>query len=627
MFLTACYIVKNESRNLAESLATIRPLADRIIVVDTGSKDDTAEVARSFDAEVLPFAWQDDFAAARNYALDHVPSSADREDWILFLDADESLPHAAGFRAMVERLASARPAAEGVLLTLVNVDADAEDLEIGRFHALRLWRHRPQYRYRGAIHEALVDVRTGRPPEPCVVDDAFLVRHTGYSSARVRQKLLRNLVMLKAEVRAHGEQPLTLRYFADCYYGLRQYAQAAAYARRALDAHVATVAGDRDLYDVLLRSLQKLGRPLAEQQAVVDEALAHLAGAAQAEFLGWRGRLRLAAGDAAGAHEDIAKSLSYAADDADAGSSGWAAAQAELAAADASALLSLGRRTEAGQQAMRALASNPYDEAALAVLADILPDAAAFLAQVLPFYRTVQHGASFVADFAERQMLPELRVAAAAPLADDERAGRAPVTSLFAQAAAGDDAALSDGLPAVAAQAVQELFAALVQLQAPERQAQPERVAAWQASLPAAMQHLLACLQSPETEALQPGDADAFFTGLAALDGLATEDALLPYARLAAGLGTDAVLRTAHWLHDRRMERAAFDLLQRVPSEALADDETAADFWYLAGRALHALGEAGARECFERAQAAGCQNPRLAFYLSWTGEQGKEQEA
>ena len=86
MYLTACYITKNESRNLSTSLATVAPIADRIVVVDTGSTDDTVEIARRCGAEVLSFPWQDDFAAARNFALDHaVPSEtpADPDRWIL----------------------------------------------------------------------------------------------------------------------------------------------------------------------------------------------------------------------------------------------------------------------------------------------------------------------------------------------------------------------------------------------------------------------------------------------------------------------------------------------------------------------------------------------------------------
>lgn len=627
MFLTVCYITKNESQNLAESLATVASLADDILVVDTGSTDDTIFVAQRFGATVLSFAWCDDFSAARNFALDHVPAVADPDHWLLFLDADESFFAPAGFRTWLEHLSAEQSEVEGVLMTRVEVDADAEELEISRSQMLRLWRHRPCYRYRGTIHETLVDMRTGRVPAPCAVDRHFLLRHTGYSSVRVREKLVRNYEMLMEQARQQGEQPLTARYLAETCYGLRRYEEAAAYARRAIAAHVATVAGDRELYDLLLRSLRQLGRPLAEQQAVVDEALLQFSGTVRAEFVGWQGRLRLAAGDAAGAHEALSACLaelsagSGKAENLETGSSGAVADLPELYAADAQALLALGQQDAAEKQAIAALMSNPYTEEALLVLSACQPDAKTLLDRVLPLYPSEAKGASFLADFAERRMLPALRTAAAAHLSAGERLERASVTELFAQAADGDLAGLMQGLPRLAGQAVQQLFAALVLLPEGRRRAQPERAAEWQAALPAPMRRLIGCLYVAEP--LEDGDEGVFFTGLDALDGFASEAQLLPYARLAEAFGPAALLRTAQWLLERRMMASSFDLLQRIPAEFLADEQSAAEFWYLTGRVLFALGAEGAEECFERAEAAGCTAPQIAFYRRWAAEGGR----
>jgi len=82
--LSVCLIVKNEEKFLDQCLKSIRALADQIIIVDTGSTDRTLEIARCYDAEIHAFAWCDDFAAARNAALEHATG-----DWVLVLDADE----------------------------------------------------------------------------------------------------------------------------------------------------------------------------------------------------------------------------------------------------------------------------------------------------------------------------------------------------------------------------------------------------------------------------------------------------------------------------------------------------------------------------------------------------------
>ena len=84
--LSVCMIVKDEERHLAKCLYSVSPVADEMIVVDTGSQDKTLEIAESFGAQVYNFAWTNDFSAARNYSL-----SKAQGDWILVMDADEVL--------------------------------------------------------------------------------------------------------------------------------------------------------------------------------------------------------------------------------------------------------------------------------------------------------------------------------------------------------------------------------------------------------------------------------------------------------------------------------------------------------------------------------------------------------
>ena len=89
--LSACLIVRDEAEMLPDCLASIRGVADEIVVVDTGSTDDTPEIARQAGARVFHFDWCDDFAAARNAALDHAQGR-----WILQIDADERLTGSGG---------------------------------------------------------------------------------------------------------------------------------------------------------------------------------------------------------------------------------------------------------------------------------------------------------------------------------------------------------------------------------------------------------------------------------------------------------------------------------------------------------------------------------------------------
>src|ERR1700733_12318690 len=79
-------IVKNGAETLRECLNSVAGLTDQIVIADTGSSDGTPQLAREFGAEVFDFPWQDDFAKARNAALQALTT-----EWVLVLDDDEEL--------------------------------------------------------------------------------------------------------------------------------------------------------------------------------------------------------------------------------------------------------------------------------------------------------------------------------------------------------------------------------------------------------------------------------------------------------------------------------------------------------------------------------------------------------
>src|ERR1700759_3807438 len=84
--LTLSMIVRDGATWLAACLDSARDIADQIVIADTGSVDDSIAIARSRGATVFVIPWHDDFAAARNAALERVPAG-----WVLSLDADEQL--------------------------------------------------------------------------------------------------------------------------------------------------------------------------------------------------------------------------------------------------------------------------------------------------------------------------------------------------------------------------------------------------------------------------------------------------------------------------------------------------------------------------------------------------------
>lgn len=141
--LTLAMIVRDEARWLPSCLQSVKGIVDEMVVVDTGSRDDTPRIARQFGARVIEIPWRQDFARARNVSLDYV-----KTPWVLVLDADEQL-HPDD--APLIRMALQTDKFHAYDLWQVSLLSDAQDVAWAR--VTRLFRNLPGIRYEGRIHE------------------------------------------------------------------------------------------------------------------------------------------------------------------------------------------------------------------------------------------------------------------------------------------------------------------------------------------------------------------------------------------------------------------------------------------------------------------------------------------
>ncbi|RCK71999.1 MAG: Glycosyl transferase, group 2 family protein [Anaerolineae bacterium] len=168
--LSLCMIVKNEEVYLPQCLESARGVVDEIVIVDTGSTDNTRSIAKQYGASVYEYEWQDDFAAARNYSLEKANGV-----FILFLDADEELsPNA---KEQLRPLLLQNDA-EGFYLIVrcfgsVNSLAPFYDSE-----QVRLFRNRPQYRFENAIHEMIYPSIVAHGGK--LIKGDLIIHHYGY---------------------------------------------------------------------------------------------------------------------------------------------------------------------------------------------------------------------------------------------------------------------------------------------------------------------------------------------------------------------------------------------------------------------------------------------------------------
>lgn len=84
--LTVVILTKNEEKNIVDVIANAKQVTDKVLIVDSGSTDKTVELAEANGAKVIYRQWDNDFAAQRNFALEHVDT-----EWVLYLDADERM--------------------------------------------------------------------------------------------------------------------------------------------------------------------------------------------------------------------------------------------------------------------------------------------------------------------------------------------------------------------------------------------------------------------------------------------------------------------------------------------------------------------------------------------------------
>lgn len=226
MRITACMIVKDEEKNIESSLKSLKNQVDEMIVVDTGSADQTVKLAQQWGAEIFHYRWQNDFAAARNFALEKA-----KGDWIIFLDADESLV-LAGNESLKTLLTGVAPVFEAVLTKLVNVDSDNKNTVLDFFYTVRIFRNKKELLYKGAIHEQLHH-RDQRNLSLCKMNDGRIsICHTGYSAARIKQKCERDIRLLLKQFDSGDRSVRNYYHLAESYVTLEQYDKALPYLRQ-----------------------------------------------------------------------------------------------------------------------------------------------------------------------------------------------------------------------------------------------------------------------------------------------------------------------------------------------------------------------------------------------------------
>lgn len=223
--ISACLIVKDEEKHMDRVLGSLARLVDEIVVVDTGSGDGTIAKALEHGVRLFHHTWENDFAAARNYSMDRATG-----DWILIVDADEELREEDR-----EPLwsAAADPSVDAFFFSVDNVGEDGRTRTSTR--GVRMVRNRPEFRYRGKIHEQIVPALLAQ--DAVIRQVPVTIRHYGYqrSVREEKGKSERNMQQLRAAAAGAARDPFLSFNLGLEYMAVGDYAAAVDHLARSLE--------------------------------------------------------------------------------------------------------------------------------------------------------------------------------------------------------------------------------------------------------------------------------------------------------------------------------------------------------------------------------------------------------
>lgn len=244
MTLSVCMIVRDEEQTLARCLSCVRAFADEIIIVDTGSVDNTVKIAQSFTPKVAYFKWCDDFAAARNYSF-----SLATCDLIMWLDADDVITE-----ANAQKIAALKNCNDFDVAYLKYIAGFDGDRPTFVYFRERIFRRAMNFKWEGAVHE-VVNV-SGRQiySDACVYHKKVKLNPARRNLAIYQNRISRGLPLDARHKFYYGRELFFNGMFVECVAVLKDYLSGEGWVENKVEAC-------RTIYC----ALSKLGR---EEQAI-----------------------------------------------------------------------------------------------------------------------------------------------------------------------------------------------------------------------------------------------------------------------------------------------------------------------------------------------------------------------
>jgi tetratricopeptide (TPR) repeat protein len=206
--LSLCMIVRNSVSTLGACLRSIRPWVDEMVIVDTGSTDDTVQLAAGLGARVFHYPWSDSFSAARNESLRHA-----RGQWIFWMDSDDTIDETNGRKLRELSSRDPGPSVLGYVMQVYcpgTVASESRGADVTAVDHVKLLRNLPHLRFEGRIHEQVLPAIRAAGGD-VLWTDVHVVHSGSDQSPKGRQrKWERDLRLLELDLRDRPDHTFVL---------------------------------------------------------------------------------------------------------------------------------------------------------------------------------------------------------------------------------------------------------------------------------------------------------------------------------------------------------------------------------------------------------------------------------
>ena len=220
--ISACLIVKNEEKYIANCIDSLEKLVSEIIVNDTGSTDRTIDILKEKNVNYFESDWKDDFAYSRNLTIEKASC-----EWILSIDADEVLSENFKEKFTVLDLENS----DAFLLTIINLQKENELFKSIPHKLVRLFRNHNGFSFSGKIHEQISPSILSKNKK--IASSDIQIIHYGYQDDN-NLKLKRNLSILKSALKEEPENAYFWYQMAVSEFSNNEFVQAKHSFRKAL---------------------------------------------------------------------------------------------------------------------------------------------------------------------------------------------------------------------------------------------------------------------------------------------------------------------------------------------------------------------------------------------------------